>query len=349
MSHLGSRLSALVDGRLPPAALERALAHVADCPVCAAELRAARAAREALAQARDVEPAPDLTARLLGLACAPPADRSTALGRRSAEGPAPRDPIADRVVGGRRLPGHALRGEVGRRGRPGRAVVGSLAGAGVLAAGLFALGARPPVVPWDHPGEALDLLAHVPAAGSTSGAPGVAAGTVAGAVPAGTVVRAGLGLPAGGTSGATSGATTDLATSTAWLRAHDWSVPAELPEGWAVAGWRWSGASDEVLVVDLVGPGGATAVLVEQQGVLDLAALTGVAQEDLGGRPVHVLTDEPLHAVWQSGDCVVQLVAPSADVAAELVAAVPARAFDDGVAARLTRGWSTVTAVLDAP
>ncbi|WP_162177339.1 zf-HC2 domain-containing protein, partial [Actinotalea ferrariae] len=41
--HLGSRLSALVDGQLPPAAAERALEHVATCPACADELRAARA------------------------------------------------------------------------------------------------------------------------------------------------------------------------------------------------------------------------------------------------------------------------------------------------------------------
>ncbi|WP_211254588.1 zf-HC2 domain-containing protein, partial [Cellulomonas cellasea] len=35
MSHLGSRISALADGQLAPAAAERALAHVATCPQCA--------------------------------------------------------------------------------------------------------------------------------------------------------------------------------------------------------------------------------------------------------------------------------------------------------------------------
>jgi anti-sigma factor RsiW len=80
VSHLGSRISALADGQLSPAATERALAHVATCPQCAAELGAARAARRAVASADIVAPTADLTARLLSLA-----------------GPAPRDGGGERV------------------------------------------------------------------------------------------------------------------------------------------------------------------------------------------------------------------------------------------------------------
>ena len=58
MTHLGSRLSALVDGQLSPAESERALEHVAGCPRCTEELAAARAARRALSAAAHVEPAP---------------------------------------------------------------------------------------------------------------------------------------------------------------------------------------------------------------------------------------------------------------------------------------------------
>ena len=47
MMHLGSRISALVDCQLDPAATERALAHVATCPDCARELAAAREQRVA--------------------------------------------------------------------------------------------------------------------------------------------------------------------------------------------------------------------------------------------------------------------------------------------------------------
>ncbi|MFS0705380.1 zf-HC2 domain-containing protein, partial [Cellulomonas sp. 179-A 9B4 NHS] len=40
MTHLGSWISALVDGQLDAAATERALAHVAGCRRCADELAA---------------------------------------------------------------------------------------------------------------------------------------------------------------------------------------------------------------------------------------------------------------------------------------------------------------------
>ncbi|WP_230684816.1 zf-HC2 domain-containing protein [Cellulomonas sp. JZ18] len=56
MTHLGSWVSALADGQLDAAATERALAHVAVCPLCARELAAARAARRALAAADEVRP-----------------------------------------------------------------------------------------------------------------------------------------------------------------------------------------------------------------------------------------------------------------------------------------------------
>ncbi|WP_205687455.1 zf-HC2 domain-containing protein, partial [Cellulomonas endophytica] len=84
MSHLGSRIDALADGQLAPAAAERALAHVAACPACAEELAAARDAHRRLAAAADVAPAPDLTARLLRLACEPPQPPPS----RGADGPA---------------------------------------------------------------------------------------------------------------------------------------------------------------------------------------------------------------------------------------------------------------------
>ncbi len=88
VTHLGSRLSALVDGQLSPAEAERALEHVACCPRCAAELAAARAARRALSAAGPVEPAPDLAARLLALSAEiPPTD-----GDPLRAAPAPSDP-----------------------------------------------------------------------------------------------------------------------------------------------------------------------------------------------------------------------------------------------------------------
>ena len=150
MMHLGSRISALVDGQLDPAATERALAHVALCRGCARELADARAARRALAAAEPVQPTEDLTARLLSLSAqgAPPV--------------APRcDPFA--VGDGTSLPvaaTRALRGDVVARRSPVRLVVGSVAGLGAVAASLFVLGGRPVVTPTSHPAAVLGLLAH---------------------------------------------------------------------------------------------------------------------------------------------------------------------------------------------
>ncbi|WP_448631511.1 zf-HC2 domain-containing protein [Cellulomonas soli] len=154
MSHLGSRISALVDGQLDPASTERALAHVAMCRACTLELGQARAARRALAEAADVVPvpAPDLTSRLLSLAtqCPPdvPGDPFAA--------PSPRmsGPLGD---GAYTIPLRGLRGDVTVRSRA-RLARGALAGAGAVAAALFVLGARPAVVPSSHPGAALGLL-----------------------------------------------------------------------------------------------------------------------------------------------------------------------------------------------
>lgn len=161
MMHLGSRISALVDGELDPAATERALAHVACCPSCARELAAARAARRALAAAEPVEPTDDLTARLLSLSSqAPPVPAAA------------RDPFA--VGAGPSLPfaaTHALRGDVVARRTPARLVVGSVAGLGAVAAALFVLGERPVVTPTSHPAAALGLLAHASASPSQDDVP----------------------------------------------------------------------------------------------------------------------------------------------------------------------------------
>ena len=120
MSHLGSRLSALADGQLPPAVAERTLEHVAGCAECAAELQAARTARQALWAADDAPPPPELTARLLALgATGTGAEQTDGGPATAASGP----PRARRVVdftGSVPLPGHAplvlprgcLRGDV---------------------------------------------------------------------------------------------------------------------------------------------------------------------------------------------------------------------------------------------
>lgn len=325
MSHLGSRISALVDGQLSVVATERALAHVARCPLCATELAAARAARRALASAADdVPPAPDLTARLLSLA--PDGVDTTP--------PAPRDPFAappDRFAlasaglvprswTGR--PSSGLRSDLTARRHPTRLAVGSVASLGAVAAMLFVLGERPEIVPVSHPGADLALLAQpVADPASVDGRPALDRAVTAGQV--------------------------DPAT-TQWLRAHAWSFPTALPSGWSVRELRWSDGGN-VLEVELTGPAG-TIVVTEQQGRLDTDALAGARVHDLGGRAVYLLSSEPSHLAWQSDATVVQVVgADGHDVLAPLVAAFPGGAYDDGVPARITRGWQTVTGALQTP
>lgn len=67
MTHLGLRVTPLVDRRLSPDAEQRALAHAADCRGCRDSLGAHRAVREALRTAPDPEPSAELVAGLLAL------------------------------------------------------------------------------------------------------------------------------------------------------------------------------------------------------------------------------------------------------------------------------------------
>ena len=329
MTHLGSRISALVDGQLTVAATERALAHVAVCGQCAEELSSARSARAALASVDEPAPAADLTARLLSLAGSTPSETPFA------------DPFAPPALGSRaelasyaagaggfgwpgRRSGAALRGDVRQRRSGVRIAAGSMAGVGAVAAMLFVLGERPAVVPTIHPGVDLSLLGQAvvepePAVFGTG-------------TPADEVAGVGVGVD-----------------SSTWLQAHQWSFPTQLPDGWSVSAVRWSGDDSSVLEVDVVGPEGSL-VVTEQQGRLDTDALAGAPTGRVGGRDVYVLSYEPWHVVWQADSTVVQVVASEpSDSAETLVGAFPGGAFDDGVPARITRGWDTVTGALERP
>jgi anti-sigma factor RsiW len=111
MSHLGNRLSALIDGELDGAELDRAHAHLAGCQQCrveAAEFRALKQKLRGLMTGAPAEAA--MTRRLIAMTGPggplPPRRRLLRVmpGRRSAAGPAPRRPRA-----GTRRPGLARR------------------------------------------------------------------------------------------------------------------------------------------------------------------------------------------------------------------------------------------------
>ena len=68
MSHLGDRVSALVDGQLSHCERDRLLAHVAHCASCRDEVDTARALKARLSSLSGPAPSGRLTARLLAMA-----------------------------------------------------------------------------------------------------------------------------------------------------------------------------------------------------------------------------------------------------------------------------------------
>ncbi len=79
MSHLGDQLSAVVDGELSGAELDRANAHLAACGTCQREAHALRRLKQQLrALAADVAGPGDFTSRLLAISAAARPEKGTA-------------------------------------------------------------------------------------------------------------------------------------------------------------------------------------------------------------------------------------------------------------------------------
>jgi anti-sigma factor RsiW len=75
MSHLGDLLSALIDGELSGAELDRANAHLAGCGACRVEVRALRRLKfelRSLAELAEVNNADQITGRLLAMSATGP-------------------------------------------------------------------------------------------------------------------------------------------------------------------------------------------------------------------------------------------------------------------------------------
>jgi anti-sigma factor RsiW len=141
--HLGERLSALIDGELSDAQRERVLAHLAKCDDCRQEAIALRLLKRRMHSLGEAAAADELTWRLLALA--------------PASGPG--RPV-DQAAAGRRR----------------RAL--SLAGAGVLAAGLglaaavFVAGGDRPAGPRVVPAVDVFMVQHAITTGQVPAQPG---------------------------------------------------------------------------------------------------------------------------------------------------------------------------------
>ncbi|ACZ22493.1 hypothetical protein Sked_25890 [Sanguibacter keddieii DSM 10542] len=331
-AHLGDWVSALVDNQLAPADRERCLAHLAACPVCAREVEDARAARRALVLDIDeVRPAPDFMSRLLSMS-EPPAPAAGEVvgfdepGR--GEGGGPRAASASPLVPHEQLPPRwrALCGDVDHRGgRRGRAVIAAILGTTMVTVSLFTLGDRPMVAPDRQQTEALSALAAAAQLRSSDG----------------LVLASGDGATVSGPG--TDGYDHEVLE---WMSEQGWPRPDPLPDTVTVSAVRYSGTHDDVLEVDLDTPFGDV-VLREQHGRLDPDKVSDLRTVDAGGAPVYVVSDAPVHLVWQSSDTVVDLVAPgSLDDVLQLVSTFPVDEYDPGFQARVGRGWTTLTGVL---
>jgi hypothetical protein len=238
------------------------------------------------------------------------------------------------------VPAKALSGDlVARRRLDPRALLGALTGAGVLVSVLLVLGEQPPVAPPTHPADALTALGRAPQ--EPPGAYGSAERRVSATVAVTGAVRDASGAPP--VEGLTEAGVLE------WMRGQGWTGPERLPDGYDVTAVRLTGDDGDVLEVDLAGPEGRV-VLTEQLGVLDVASLGPVERRTIDGRTLYVVSRHPWHAVWQADDTVVSIVSEAPeDRVVDVVEAFPVAQYDDGIPARLTRGWDTVTGALVDP
>lgn len=149
MTHLGDRVAALVDGELSHQDRDRALAHIAHCADCRAELATQRATKQLLASATAPQPAQHFVEVLHAISAPggplPPRARTMPQGPIVPDLPAPgRTPAGARTDS--RRPG-------GRRAyrRASVLTAGALSAAGLVLATAFVAGGSPspagPVVP----------------------------------------------------------------------------------------------------------------------------------------------------------------------------------------------------------
>ena len=313
MTHLGERVSALVDGRLSPDATERALVHVAECPACQAELTAERVTRRRLSEAPDPQPSPELVGSLLAMGGpagplapwpghAPGAARPVPL-------PPPGYPWDSRRPDGR---SDATGPGRGRR-RLRSAAVGVLSVASLSLIGLLLLGTaagRP----------APEAIAFGPAALTPE------------AQPVGTWSASAERLDA---------------EELERLRAEGWPCPLDLGNDLALVDAR-SMHVDGAPVLHLVySDGSSTVSVVEQRGRL-AAAQAAAFSEALGAGARLSGREVPWHGVWQSGDVVVAVVADGPpEVASQVVEALPRGGVEQhGWWDRVGRGADVVGALL---
>ncbi|MFZ5872749.1 MAG: zf-HC2 domain-containing protein [Actinomycetota bacterium] len=316
MTHLEERVTALVDGRLTPDATERALVHLAECARCRVAVAAERATRRALREAPDPVPSSELLSRLLAMG-----GPAGPLAPRPGHVPGAPRPVPLPPPGApwqTRPPGRTDGVRSGRRRRRtlrsaalGVVSVASLGLVGLLLIGTVASRQAPEPV----------------AFGAASLAPGV---QPAAGAPAGTVDRLD---------------DEELAA----LRADGWPCPESLAGGLPLVEAHSIDTGDVPVLHLRYSDGRATVSVVEQRGELDPGQATAFSQAISAGTAGR--RDVPWHAIWQSGDVVVAVVAEGpphvlSSAVEALPSADPVDDRDGGWWDRVGRGADVVAALL---
>lgn len=314
MRHLGSRVSALVDGQLSPRAAERALAHAVGCPRCRDALEAERAARRVVSAAGDFEPSDDLTTRLIELPGAAP----FVLLDMSGPPPGPRHP---------------------RPRRGARVALVATAGAAAAVSGLYLLGGA--AVPTVTEDEVRAAARNAMPAGAAMLRNGFSADQDAGdddGAQDGSVEEVARTAAQGDAT----------AAAVAWLRENGWSTPELVPAGLEIVAVRE--LDDDALEIELAGDQ-AHVVVVERRGVLGPEELAGARRILIGDVEAYLISQDPWTAVMQSGGDVVVVTCAGADAAARSVlGAMPAEpaVAPGGVPERVARGWERAVSAVSS-
>ena len=155
MSHLGQRLSALIDGELSHVQRERVLAHLAQCEPCRREAAALRALKQRMHALGEATADAALTARLVAMGARYPVPGTGASRRRW---PVRSIAAAALAVAGLGIPTAALMAGGGGQATPGPGVTPAIdmfmtqheLSTGAAPAGAAPVSPLPSSTPWHH-------------------------------------------------------------------------------------------------------------------------------------------------------------------------------------------------------
>lgn len=313
-AHLGALVSALVDDQLPPAAKERALAHLASCERCAEEVRDTRIAHKIMSNAAGT-PAlrSDFIDGLLHMAT-----------QETPSGPNVYSSAENPFVTHSAVPGGAYCGVLRKRGSAKQWIkYGSVFALGGACAAAFILGSRPTVSPRTDADSIATRLSQLRSSASFNPLYEV------------TATQA---------DGSKSGV--DTTKLSVWLEKHGWAAPSALPSGVTITEVGFQAEKPNELEIVVNTPRGEI-LIVESRGVLDESTIKDARTLTVDRGTVYVLSETPAHLAWQSGDTVIELHSTqSTDEILQFAGTFKAQNHDSGISARLVRGFTDLAGVV---